>query len=58
MVSVMLQLPQFKWTPTIAAGRRHTVAIKADGTAVATGDNRVGQCDISQFHHVRLPNCL
>ncbi len=28
---------------TIAAGRRHTIGLKSDGTVVATGDNKCGQ---------------
>lgn len=32
---------------TIAAGYRHTVVLKADGTVTAVGDNRYGQCDVS-----------
>ncbi len=30
----------------ISAGRRHTVGMFADGTAVATGDNYFGQCEV------------
>ncbi|MCR8842531.1 hypothetical protein NQ117_02445 [Paenibacillus sp. SC116] len=32
---------------TIAAGRRHTVGLKSDGTVTAVGDNKNGQCDVS-----------
>lgn len=32
---------------TIAAGRRHTVGLKPDGTVKAVGDNKYGQCDVS-----------
>src|SRR5690242_10597970 len=32
---------------TIAAGRRHTVGIRTDGTVTAVGDNKYGQCDVS-----------
>ena len=31
----------------ISAGRFHTVGLRSDGTAVATGDNSLGQCDVS-----------
>ena len=41
--------------PTIAAGRRHTVGLKSDGTVTAVGDNEYGQCDISGWHGIRLP---
>lgn len=30
----------------IAAGCRHTVGLKADGTVTAVGDNKYGQCDV------------
>ena len=32
---------------TIAAGFRHTVGLKSDGTVVAVGWNEYGQCDVS-----------
>jgi alpha-tubulin suppressor-like RCC1 family protein len=32
---------------TIAAGRRHTVGLKSDGTVTAVGDNKYGQCNVS-----------
>ena len=31
----------------VAAGDRHTVGLKSDGTVVAVGDNYYGQCDVS-----------
>jgi alpha-tubulin suppressor-like RCC1 family protein len=31
----------------IAAGRRHTIGLKSDGTVMAVGDNKFGQCDVS-----------
>jgi alpha-tubulin suppressor-like RCC1 family protein len=34
---------------TIAAGRRHTVGLKSDGTVVAVGDNKFGQYDVSDW---------
>jgi len=34
---------------TISAGYRHTVGLRADGTAVATGLNKFGQCDVSSW---------
>ncbi|WP_317889434.1 RCC1 domain-containing protein [Paenibacillus sp. UASWS1643] len=37
---------------TIAAGRRHTVGLKSDGTLVTEGDNDYGQCDISGWSHI------
>ncbi|CAM3642823.1 RCC1 repeat protein [Marinicrinis lubricantis] len=40
---------------TIAAGRRHTVALKSDGTVTALGDNKYGQCDVSGWYGIQLP---
>ncbi|MDQ0888564.1 alpha-tubulin suppressor-like RCC1 family protein [Paenibacillus sp. V4I9] len=37
---------------TIAAGRRHTVGLKSDGTVTAVGDNKYGQCDVSGWHDI------
>ena len=34
---------------TISAGDDHTVGLKSDGTVVAVGSNRYGQCDVSQW---------
>ena len=31
----------------VAAGSRHTVGLKSDGTVVACGYNKNGQCDVS-----------
>ena len=38
-------------TPLVAvsAGGVHTVGLRSDGTAVATGSNRYGQCDVSDW---------
>lgn len=35
--------------PSISAGGAHTVALKKDGTVVATGRNNVGQCNVSSW---------
>ena len=32
---------------TVSAGNFHTIALKMDGTVVATGENEDGQCDVS-----------
>ncbi len=40
---------------TIAAGRRHTVGLKSDGTVVAVGENEYGQCDVNGWHGIQLP---
>ena len=33
----------------VAAGARHTVGLKSDGTVVAVGDNLNGQCNVNAF---------
>lgn len=38
---------------TIAAGRRHTVGLKSNGTVIAVGDNKCGQCDVSSWIDIR-----
>lgn len=35
---------------TIAAGCRHTVGLKSDGTVVAVGNNKHGECNVSGWH--------
>ena len=37
----------------IAAGKRHTLAVTGSGTALATGDNSYGQCDVSGWSGIR-----
>ena len=39
----------------IAAGGSHTVGLKADGTVVAVGWNKFGQCEVSGWTDIRLP---
>jgi alpha-tubulin suppressor-like RCC1 family protein len=48
--------PQQKRRPldTIAAGRRHTVSLKSDGTVMAVGDNKYGQCDVSGWRGIQI----
>jgi hypothetical protein len=41
---------------TIAAGRRHTVGLIWDDTVVAVGDSEYGQCDVSGWRGIQLPN--
>ena len=33
----------------VAAGAFHSVGLRSDGTAVATGSNAVGQCDVGEW---------
>jgi hypothetical protein len=35
--------------PQVAAGGKHTVGLKSDGTAVAVGDNEFGQINVSSW---------
>ncbi|MBG9944638.1 hypothetical protein ABD77_22215 [Brevibacillus formosus] len=45
-----------RWsTDTKAAGSAHTVGLKLDGTVVAVGDNEYGQCNVSGWRGIRLP---
>lgn len=37
---------------TLCAGNSHTVALKNDGTVVATGKNNYGQCDVSGWKDI------
>ena len=39
----------------IAAGQNFTVALKTDGTVVATGNNADGQCNVSDWSNIALP---
>ena len=34
---------------TVSVGNNHTVGLRSDGTVVAVGDNREGQCDVSDW---------
>lgn len=33
----------------------HVVAVKVDGTAIAAGNNKYGQCDVSDWADIRVP---
>jgi len=41
-------------TDTLAAGCRHTIFLKSDGTVVAVGDNEYGQCDVNGWCGIHL----
>jgi len=45
------------WTDIVAisAGFEHTVGLKVDGTVVATGSNVYGQCDVSDWMDIKVP---
>ena len=36
----------------VSAGYVHTVGLKADGTVVATGDNKYGQCNVYDWNDI------
>jgi len=38
-----------QYTPMVAAGFDHTVGLKSDGTVVAVGDSRWGQCNVGNW---------
>ena len=42
----------FRGQPTLAAGFDHTVAIRSDGTVVATGLNDEGQCNVGNWNDI------
>ena len=46
------------WTDMVAvsAGGYHTVGLRADGTVVAVGLSDYGQCDVSDWRSIKLPN--
>ena len=45
------------WTDVVAisAGDFHLLGLRADGTVVAAGKNNAGQCDISEWTGIKLP---
>lgn len=47
----------FDWTDivAVAAADRQTIALKADGTVLAAGDNSKGECDVSGWSDIKLP---
>ena len=41
----------------IAGGNFHTVGLKADGTVVATGNNKYGQCNVGSWNNIVAVSC-
>ena len=40
---------------TVSAGALYTIGLKSDGTVVAVCDNAYGQCDVSSWTDIALP---
>jgi hypothetical protein len=47
--AMTLNTPLGQVTPMVAAGWTHLVGLKSDGTLVAVGDNREGQCNVGSW---------
>ena len=52
----MCDVSRWKDIVAIFPGSQYTVALKADGTVVAVGRNDDGQCDVSGWKNIKLPN--
>ena len=44
--------PEMVKVKSIAVGYEHTVALKSDGTVVATGANQNGECNVSEWENI------
>ena len=44
-------------TVTLSTGYNSTVAVKKDGSVVATGKNEYGECDVKKWKHIRSIQC-
>jgi hypothetical protein len=53
LLSVALIIMVLNLSCTIAAGGRHTVGIRPDGTVVATGNNDEGQCNVDGWTNIQ-----
>jgi hypothetical protein len=53
LLSVALIIMVLNLSCTIAAGGRHTVGIRPDGTVVATGNNDDGQCNVDGWTDIQ-----
>jgi alpha-tubulin suppressor-like RCC1 family protein len=50
--SFMGDVKFIKTKDAIATGPRHSVALKSDGTVMAVGDNKYGQCNVSDWRKI------
>ena len=42
----------------ISSGSQYTIGLRSDGTVVATGENDDGQCNVSTWKDIRIPDRL
>jgi alpha-tubulin suppressor-like RCC1 family protein len=47
--AIALNMSQGSVAPMVAAGAKHLVGLKSDGTVVAVGGNSLGQCDVGDW---------
>ena len=47
--AIALNMSQGSVAPMVAAGAKHLVGLKSDGTVVAVGTNTLGQCDVGDW---------
>lgn len=47
-----VELIKIRSISKLAAGARHTIALRSDGTVLAAGDNTSGQCQISEWDNI------
>jgi len=50
--AIALNTPQGEPAPMVAAGYRHTVGLRSDGTVVAVGENYSGECDVDGWEDI------
>ena len=48
--------PELADIVAVSAKEHHTIGLKSDGTMVPVGNNKFGQCDVSGWKDIKLPN--